>query len=36
MTLKLLNVVDQLTREALAMECCQGIAADQTVATLGA
>lgn len=33
-TLKLLHIVDEFTREALAMECQRRIAADRTVATL--
>ncbi len=32
--LRLLNVVDEFTREALAMDCERSITADQTVATL--
>jgi putative transposase len=32
--LKLLHVVDEFTREALAIECCRRIDADATVATL--
>jgi putative transposase len=32
--LRLLNVVDEFTREALAMDCARSLSADETVATL--